>query len=441
VPGERPSVPDDVEPPKYILFWMIDTLRADHLPFYGNEEVEAPHLAKLAAEGARFEIAYSQGNESQVSHASLFTGLYPNRHRLLGRGSLDDDLELLPEALSEADYQTFGYAANGWVHDAKGFDQGWDKLHNSIRQGGQIHAPGIVREALAWIDEHHEEPFFAYLGTIEPHVTYRAHSGIIEKYDEPNYRGKYRNYLSGTKLGAIRGGSVDVTEREKKRIKALYKNEITFNDQAFGKLRAALEEKKIWDQTMVIVTADHGDEFWEHSNVGHGHSLYQELVHVPLLVYYPPLIPEGTVVGAGADLVDLYPTILAALGRERPEGLQGKSLLPLIHGAHGGYPEPAIATQYLLHYAMAMGPWKLYLKKGSFDLYDRASDPLEKKDVAAAHPLASRWLLDAMGWFRAHRKKWDKATWGAPSNLSKGFGAAVLPDRAAASTDGEDGGG
>ncbi len=210
-------------------------------------------------------------------------------------------------------------------------------------------------------------------------------------------------------------------DRDKVRIKNLYKNEITFNDQAFGTIRAAFEEMGIWDETMVVVTADHGDEFWEHGGVGHGHNVHQELVHVPLLMYYKPLIKAGTVIDAGVDVLDVYPTLVDIAGKERPENLQGRSLLPLLLDQHGGYPQPAIATRYLGHYAMQMQQYKLYLKKGDYAVYERDSDPMEMENAKGSHPLASRWLLDSMAWFRDSRKQWDKQSWGVANNLSESF--------------------
>ena len=265
-----------------------------------------------------------------------------------------------------------------------------------------------------------DKDFFLYLGTIDPHVTYRAHDGIIEKYDPKPYSGPYRRSLLGTELGKIRGGK-SVSKRDRERAVALYKNEITFNDQAFAELRKELEELDLWKDTMVIVTADHGDEFWEHGSVGHGHNIHQELVHVPLIITYPGMIPANTVVEAGVDVLDVYPTIVDALGGTRPDGLQGKSLLDLTAGRHGGYPQPAIATRYLGHYAMQMQQWKLYMRKGDYRLYERGADPKELTDVAQKYPLASRWLVDSLAWFRPNRGHWDKQTWGVPSNLSPTF--------------------
>jgi arylsulfatase A-like enzyme len=426
VPGRAPEVPEDVEPPKYVVFWMIDTLRADYLPLHVDTDVRAPELQRLADDGASFRVAYVQGNESKTSHASLFAGMFPSKHGVVGRGSLGRGLEILPEAMAEAGYKTGAHISNGYVSHPWGFVQGWDHYVNNLRDGWRIDGHSMAEHGAKWAKKNKDEKFFLYLGTIDPHVTYRRHKELIDRYDPEPYNGRYQSYLSGEELGKIKGGGVKVSERDKKRIVALYKNEIEFNDQAFGKLRKALEEEGMWDETMVVVTSDHGEEFWEHGSVGHGHNIHQELVHVPVIVYYPPLVPKNTVVDAGIDVLDLYPTILDAVGGEIPDEVQGKSAIPLTHNVHGGYPEPTIATQYRIHYAMQMMDYKLYLKRGEYELYERKSDPLEMTNVADEHPLASRWLLDSMGWFRAHRKAWDKRTWGVPSKVSPGFVERVI---------------
>ena len=421
VPGQHPERPAELKPPKYVLFWMVDTLRADHLPFYNEEtDVEAPALSKLVDEGALFEVAYVQGNESKVSHASLFSGMYPSKHRVLAKGSLKPHHQIIPEAMKEAGYRTGAHISNGYISKPWGFDQGWDHFINNLRDGWRIDGASMAEHGIKWATENKEAPFFLYVGTIDPHVTYRRHDEIIERYDT-DYSGRYDKYCSGEDLGRIKGGGLKPNDRDKERIKNLYKNEITFNDQAFAAIRRSFEEQGIWEETMVVVTADHGDEFWEHGSVGHGHSVHQELVHVPLLMYYPPLIEAGTRVNAGVDVLDIYPTLVDLIGGTRPEALQGKSLVPLLLGEHGGYPEPAIATRYLGHYAMQMQQYKLYLKKGDYAVYDREKDPLELENAKADNPLAARWLLDAMAWFRSNRKSWDKQSWGVADNLSGDF--------------------
>lgn len=425
VPGKRPERPK-VDPPRYILFWMIDTLRADHLPFYNDKtNVEAPALSKLASEGAVFNVAFVQGNESKVSHASLFSGLYPNRHKVLGKGKLKPEHLLMTEAIKAAGYKTGAHISNGYISQPWGFDQGFDHFINNLRDGWRIDGESMAQHGIDWMKKSKDNPFYLYIGTIDPHVTYRAHDGIIEKYDTEPYNGRYVKYLSGEDLGKIKGGGLKVNDRDKTRIINLYKNEITFNDGAFAKLRAAFEEAGIWDKTMVVVTADHGDEFWEHGGVGHGHNIHQELVHVPLLMYYPPLIKANTKVEAGVDVLDVYPTLVDIVGKKPAANLQGKSLVPLLLGQHGGYPEPATATRYLGHYTTQAQQWKLYLRQGDYTLYDRAADPQELTGVEAKYPLAARWLLDGLSMFRANREKWDKTNFGVTTNLSGTFLEAV----------------
>ncbi len=420
VAGEA-KVRDSIPKPKRIIVWMIDTLRSDYLPVHFETDVKAPNLKKLADEGASFKWAYVQGNESRTSHASFFTGMFPSRHRVLGRGHLKPWHELIPESLQEAGYETGAYISNGYVSKPWGFVQGWDMYRNNLREGYGIHGEAMAEDGIEWAKKNSEKPFFLYLGTIDPHVTYRRHEDLIEMYDPEPYNGRFSRYCLGTDLGKIKGGGIKVTDRDKERIIALYKNEITFNDRAFGKLRTELEAAGLWEDTMVIVTSDHGDEFWEHGSVGHGHNVYGELVHVPMIVYYPKAIPAGTVVDSGADVLDLYPTILEFTGIEVPDDVQGKSVLDRIDGIRGGYPEPAIATQYLMHYALQIDRWKLYLRKGSYQVFDRENDLVELTDVAESHPFVSRQLLDAAGWFRPNRDRWKKASWGVPSNLGPDF--------------------
>ncbi len=424
VPGEKKEIPK-VKPPKYIVFWMIDTLRADHLPIHFDTNVQAPNIKRLADEGASFKLAYVQGTESRVSHASLFTGLYPNRHKVLVRGKVAPNVPIMSEYIKKAGYKTGAIASNGYVSHLLNLDRGWDYYTNNIHEETAVGGMFMARGGVRWATDNKDNPFFLYLGTIDPHVTYRRHQELIDLYETTPYSGRYDRYCSGEDLGLIKGKKLEVNARDRERIHNLYKNEITYNDQAFGFLREQLEELGIWDETMVVVTADHGDEFWEHGGVGHGHNVHQELVHVPLIVYYPPLIPAKTVVNAGVDIVDVLPTLLDVIGAEAAADKQGKSVLPLIYNQHGGYPEPAIATQYLMHYAMQLEQWKLYLKRGDFRIYDRNNDPLELTDVASDHPLASRWLLDSAGWFRAYREQWDKRSWGTPSNVQAGFSEKI----------------
>ena len=420
-PGRVQGVPEDFEAPKYVVIWMIDTLRADFLPLHFDTDVKAPNLQRLADEGVSFETAFVQGTESRASHASLFTAQYPERHGVMEGGTVDPQLSILPHFYHDEGYRTANISANGYVSHLLNLDRGWDHYRNLIHEETAVNAGFIADAALGWLRSWDEEPFLLYLGTIDPHATYRRHGSFIGLYEPEDYSGRFQRHLSGLDLEEIKLGTMEVTEREKQRIINLYKNEITYNDHVFGEFRQALEDKGIWEDTLVVVSSDHGEEFWERGSVGHGHSVHQEMVHVPLIFHYPGGLPQGRRVRSGGEVVDMLPTLLDMLGVDRPEDRQGKSLLPTIFGEHGGYPAPVVATQYGLKYSLQIRNWKIYLRSGSMRVYDRRVDPAAKKNVADAHPLASRWLQDSVGLFRFYARDWDKARWGVPNNVSAQF--------------------
>lgn len=426
IAGGQPKAPAAVKP-RYVIFWLIDTLRADKLPFYampnanGRPKVKTPHLSALAEESAIFEPFWVQGNESKASHASLFTGTYPVRHGVYTHeAKLAGSHTTLAEAFKAAGYKTGGFVANGYISDRWNFDQGFPAKDfvNTIRENKANSAKALVRSATAWIDANKGAPFYLYIGTSDPHVTYRRHKEFIDQYDrEGNYTGRYQKSLSGTELGQIKARKNPPSERDQRRIEALYENEIAFNDKWFGELRAHLEAAGMWDETMVIVSSDHGDEFWEHGSCGHGHSLHQELINVPLMIRWPKMFGGGRVT-FGAGGVDLLPTVQAMLGQKRPGDVQGQDLLPLM-GAQGAvYPRAIIASQGTGSYALQAGPAKVIMRsERSIAIYDVATDPAEKTDVFGEKVVLTMAAMDPLAIFLARAKDWDKAKMGSPNNL------------------------
>lgn len=417
--------------PKYVVFWLIDTLRADKLPFYdipnanGRPKVKTPHLSALAKESTVFEPFWVQGNESKASHASLFTGTYPTVHGVYThKAELKDSHTTLAEAFKAAGYRTGGFVANGYVSDRWNFDQGFaaKDFTNTIREGKANSARALVKSAKTWIDAHKEKPFYLYIGTSDPHVTYRRHKEFIDEYDrEGGYKGRYMKSLSGTELGKIKGRKRPPSQRDQTRIEALYENEIAFNDKWFGELVAHLKAAGIWDETLIIIGSDHGDEFWEHGSCGHGHSLHQELINVPLVVRWPAVFPAGRAT-FGAGGVDLLPTMQALLGQARPGDVQGADLLPFV-GAQGPvYPRAIIASQGRGSYALQAGPAKVIMRsERSITAYDVQADPGEKTDVFGQKVVTTLAAMDPLSVFLARADDWDKAKMGSPNNLSRGF--------------------
>lgn len=409
--------------PKYVVFWLIDTLRADKLGFYpqpnanGRKKVKTPHLDQIAKEGVVFDPFYVEGTESKASHASLFTGTYPLLHKVYNhKAKLKTSHTTIAEAFKSAGYKTAGFVSNGYVSDKWNYNQGFQTFTNFIREGKAHNAIAVVKKAKPWITKNKAKPFYLYLGTSDPHVTYRAHKEFIEQYDGKGYNGSYKKYLSGKELGRLKGQKNPPRARDRKRIEALYENEIAFNDKHFGDLVAHLKAEGIYDETLIIISADHGDEFWEHGSCGHGHNLHQELVRVPLVIRYPKAFPAGRST-AGADGVDLLPTLQALLGQKVPKDVQGRSLLPFV-GATNPYPQAVMAMNGTDAYTLAVGPAKAILRsESSIMVYDVGADIAEKTDLYGKKTVLTLAALDPLTLWLSRPTSWKRSHLGAPNNL------------------------
>jgi len=412
--GDAPTV-KRAPAPKNVVFWMTDDTRSDKFNLYNPKtRVETPVVDAFAKRATLFKVAYVQGNESRVSHASLWTSLYPlNHHFISEKAKLDPKFVTLPEAVKPTGRATLGLMGNGFIDAFWGFGQGWDLLRNHIHEGGGLKAEDFVAEAKQLLPKYAAKPFFLYLGTIDAHVSWRAHQPWIGKYDPEPYSGPFVKACLDPQLDKIVGGKLGINERDKTRIVALYDSDVSYNDQQFGKLLELLNA----DDTMIIFTADHGEELWDHGKIGHGQSLREELVHVPLLISYPPLFPPGKSVSEGVEIIDLLPTIVDALGGKVPAEAQGESLIGLAQGEGAGYPRPAIASQYELAHTMRLGRWKLSVfGSGEVRLFDAATDAAESKELSAARPVEKRFITDAMGMWMAYQSQWKKSRWGVASN-------------------------
>ncbi len=410
--------------PRNIIFWMTDSTRADkYKVFNGKTRVETKVMTEMLKKATLFSSSYTQGNESRVSHASYWTGVYPSVHKFIpGNAVLSDSWITFPKIAKAAGLYVDGLMGNGFIKPRWGFGGGFDSLSNHIETGGGLKAEDFVHDASAFFaTPHGEKPFFLYIGTIDCHVSWRAHMPWIAQYDEPGYTGRFVKALIDPDLDKIVAGKLSINDRDKVRIKALYDSDVSYNDHEFGELMKALAAKGHEADTMIILSADHGDEFWEHGKVGHGQSLREELVHTPLMIYYPPLFP-AKMVEEGVETIDLLPTIADALGQKIPDTAQGESLIPIAQGVGRGYPRAATSSQYELAHSMRLGRYKLWVGgSGDTRFSDAVADPLEDKDLSKDHPEERRFLNDAMGLWMANQSKWKKTRWGVASNLKPGF--------------------
>jgi len=386
--------------PKNVVVFLIDTLRADKLSPYDPEtRVRTPGLRRFVEGATTFAHAHTQENWTKPSVATLLSSLMPWEHTATQHESVvPDSVDMLPEVLQREGFETAAFIANGYVSDRFGFGQGWDSYRNYIREGRRTPAQYVASDVLAWLDERDEEsPFFLYVHTIDPHVPYRPPEEFLEPYADPAYRGQVSFRTNVMLLEHIKMGRVRLNAADRRHLEALYDGEISYHDVHFRAILDGLERRGLDDETLVIITSDHGEELFDHGSVGHGHSVYEELLHIPLFVRLPGA-SQLRRVDRPVGLVDVMPTILEALGIEAPEELSGESFLPTLRGDAEGAPAGSVSAFMENWRTYTDGRWKLVQRPGNRSrLYDLAADPNEENDLAEARPELVHWLRGELG--------------------------------------------
>jgi arylsulfatase A-like enzyme len=425
--GEWPQVKRG-DPPKYVVFIVMDSLRADRVrPFNPKARPETPNWEKLAESSSLFVNTYVQGNESQVSHASIWSSNYLAKHKAIEmHDHLADKWTTIDEVAKKAGKYVAGASANGYIRPARGFGSGWDRFANHIEKSLGLKGAEVMENGLSFVASKKDQPWFLYLGLIDTHVTWRAKQPWMDKYDG-GYKGRFATEYGDDGPNASDGK--DLTDREHDHVRALYDSNVSYQDDLLGKLVDKLQNWGVWDQTMLIVIADHGDEQWEDGRVGHGGSERDTLLHVPMLIHYPPLFPAARVT-EGAEAIDIVPTLADALGVAIDPEWQGMSLVAVANGAAGGYPWMSFSSQYENTHAGRIGHWKLKtMGPATPRLYDLAKDPDEHEDLwprvgkTASAEIGARLLLDPMWLLRQWNVEWKKAQWGNPADVSNRFAA------------------
>jgi arylsulfatase A-like enzyme len=229
-------------------------------------------------------------------------------------------------------------------------------------------------------------------------VPYKPPEHFLSMYDAMPYAGPVDFKRTNELLEKIKVGSIKLNGRDKERLAALYDGEISYHDVHFAAIMKGLEERGIAGETMVVITADHGEEFWDHGSVGHGHSVYDELLHIPLIVRVPGLTQHKQRVPDSVGLLDVMPTILDALGQEIPEALPGRSFLPELRGQASSAPR-AVPSGFMTGWrTLAVGRYKLIQRTlDKSTLYDTQADPSETRDLAPERPLLHRYTRALLG--------------------------------------------
>jgi len=313
-----------------VVLYIVDTLRADGLASYGNARASTPNFDALAREGVLFENAFASASWTRASVATILTGLHPWRHGAEGRNDrLNDSVTTLAQTFGADGYATALVSANPNVSSAFGFERAFDEIIELYlrREPGAVRGKELItpsdvltREALRWVDTV-EGPFLLVVLAIDPHAPYTPPARFAPAREESD-----RSQVTGRFASINRP---DLSEADRERIRELYLAEVAFNDESFGELRAALGQRGLDGNTVVALTSDHGEEFWEHGRRGHGKSLVDELLRVPLVIAAPgdARVEPGSRVSDPVQLADLMPTLLDLGGLPIPGSLDGRSLL------------------------------------------------------------------------------------------------------------------
>jgi choline-sulfatase len=421
VPGEAPA-PQRGDPPKHVVFIVMDSLRADRMQtFNPRARAVTPNFDKLAESSTLFTANYVQGNESQVSHASMWTSNYLAKHKAIAMSDhLPDKWTTIDEVAKKAGKFVAGASGNGYIRPARGFGNAWDRFVNHIEKGLGLKGGDIMDKGLAFIEPKKDQPWFLYLGFIDTHVTWRAKQPWLDQYDG-GYKGRFASEFGDDGPG---GFAKDLSDREKDHVRALYDANVSYQDDLLGQLVEKLKSWGVWDHTMLVITADHGDEQWEDGRVGHGGSERESLIHVPLIVHYPAMFPAVRI-AEGTEGIDIVPTIADALGVQADPEWQGASLVRLANGG-GGYALMSTSSQYENAHGGRIGHWKLKLIGTQTPrLYNLASDPGERNDLwgKPSAQIGARLLLDPMWLLRNWNVEWKKAQWGNAAAVTSRFAA------------------
>ena len=421
-----------------IVFILIDTLRADHLPLYGYSRDTAPQLSAFASRGTAFTQMYAQASSTRPSVATLFSSLYPSTHQVhYERDFIPDSATLLAEVLRSGGYRTFGASANANVSPTFGYSQGFEEFRvwrtespfrltllgrtaedalGPTRLGHLLQerqdivpvAGAITDMTLDWAARHASERMFLYVQYIDPHEPYRPPAPFDQSFDY-------------TKQPQRRAGGVDPVTllapgrnaEQVARTLDQYDGEILYTDGEMGRLLDRLEALGVLKDAIVIVTADHGEEFYDHGKNSHGRSAYEEVLRVPFVIRWPGRVPAGRMYETTAGLIDVMPTLLDLVGLEGPAAMQGVSLAPSLVGGVAPTPRRLFAQVSQDTFSMEMvreGSEKLVRHTrgpltGRHELYDLARDPLERTDLAARSPARVTALgehLDALHTVSVH---------------------------------------
>lgn len=392
---ERPMPKDTA---RNVVMIIIDTLRADRLGCYGNERGLTPNIDRLASESFLFEQAFSHAPWTLPSTASLFTSCFPQQHGAgiklpsgpFEFGGLSADVRTIAECFYDQGYDTAAIVNVFFLSSKYGMHRGFAEhsFHSAPDEGNRDHrrASEVTDWAIDWLQKRQsksDRPFFLLVHYFDPHLTYDPPAEYRKKFALPEDQERDPK-LFGTVKDVIefRNGSIPASEIPVKRLEALYDAEVAYTDHEIGRLLSKMREMKLDDRTVTVLTSDHGEEFLDHDGLEHGHTLYDELIHVPLLIRAPGVIKPGRT-RATIGHVDVAPTVCKLAGVEPEATFQGRDLEPWIFGKtrkdHAIFSQGNMWGPILT--ALRDRGHKFIQKNVGRELYNMVEDPKEKRNL------------------------------------------------------------
>ncbi len=444
-----PAVTTGPRPP--IVIVSLDTLRADHVSAWGYGRPTSPRLDAFAREAVRFEHAYAQSTGTLLSHLSLLTSLHPPHFRItrddgknVSQGEtrlrLPEAVETLAEVLRAGGYDTIAITDGGLVSERYGFGQGFD--HFEVNPGLPSRGQGGLRTTLpklrARLDARAARgsagepaaPLFLFLHSYDVHGPYDAPEPFAKAFSRGSYAELGAELGFAPEPGKLNGALAEVTPAQVDEVVALYDNGIAATDAQLEPLFALLREHGLYDEAVLVLLSDHGEEFLEHGSFSHGPKVYAELVHVPLLVRLPGARHGGRVVREPVALLDVAPTLVELAGLEVPEAFAGRSLLGAIEAGAAEAERPIffdVSHRGWDVHGMRRGRWKVIRNgaQGAVELYDVEADPGERTDLAQAEAKrAERMAAELADWVARMEREGLSRGWfavpatGTDENLS-----------------------
>ncbi len=403
-------------PPPNVLLISLDALRADGLGSYGCERNTSPFLDELASQGVRFTNAYANTHGTPPSHTTMLASLYQETHQVgrpVGRETPRNDalptgITLVQELLRDDGYLTVAVTGDGYMSSVFGFDRGFDVFWDR----GDGAGPG-TDQLISLLHESWDgtRPVFAFFHTYEVHSPYQPPDEYREIFGAiPTQIEASNEFL----LPIQDIAAEHLTSEDFDSLRLLYDAGIRYTDDTLARLFARLETMGFLDNALVIVTSDHGEEFGDHGGLLHRATLYEELLHVPLILSGAG-IPEGKTNSRFVGLIDIVPTILAAAGLPVPDLMAGRDLLEMDDTP---LEDEVVFAQYAdLKYSIRIGDWKLIEspRSGSTELYNLAHDPHERRNLSSSHAVLVKTLTNRIHEWRISLPTLDHVTRNQPS--------------------------